>query len=264
MKNILFLSAIVFLTSCGGGNSAEPEQNKDITACDCAKEMNTNAKAANAEICMEKRSEPAFDREVVECYFTEIGFAPSVGTEFKDVPADGKYVLSPDDSKIAWQGSKFTGDTHNGRMLVKGGEITFTNGAPTAGFIVLDMRSITVTDLEGDEKSDLESHLNSADFFDTENNPEARFELVASSALETGHFALMGRLTIKGITHDFTTRVWFGGAEGQMAGSGALLVDRSQFDVRFGSNNFFDNLGDKAIRNEIIIRTILKGSLQPA
>jgi len=149
-------------------------------------------------------------------------------------------------------------------MLLKGGEITFANGAPTAGFIVLDMRSITVTDLEGDQKSDLEGHLNSEDFFDTANHPEAHFELVASSRLESGHFALMGRLTIKGITKDFTTRVWFGGADGQLAGSGALLVDRSQFDVRFGSNNFFDNLGDKAIRNEIIIRSILKGNLQGA
>jgi len=101
MKNILFLSAIVFLTACGNGGSSGSDQNKDITACDCAKEMNTNAKAANAEVCMEKRSEPAFDREVVECYFREIGFSPSVGTEFKDLPGDGTYILSADDSKIA-------------------------------------------------------------------------------------------------------------------------------------------------------------------
>jgi len=265
MKQISFFSAVLLLAACGGGaDSSAENQNQEITACECAKEMNTNAKAVNAEICMEKRADPAFDREVVECYFNEIGFSPSNGTEFKDLPTDGTYILSAEGSKVAWQGSKFTGSTHNGRMLLKSGEITFSGGAPTAGNVVIDMRSITVGDLEGEKKSELEGHLNSADFFDTANHPEARFELMASSRLEVGHYALMGKLTIKGITKDFTTRVWFGGAEGKLAGSGALLIDRSQFDVRYGSNNFFENLGDSAIRNEIIVRVILNGSLNGA
>jgi len=39
-----------------------------------------------------------------------------------------------------------------------------------------------------------------------------------------------------------------------------LTIDRSKYDVRFGSNSFFDNLGDKAISNDITFVVTLKGS----
>ena len=40
---------------------------------------------------------------------------------------------------------------------------------------------------------------------------------------------------------------------------GGLQFDRSQFDVRYGSDKFFDNLGDDLIKNEITIVLDLKG-----
>jgi len=36
----------------------------------------------------------------------------------------------------------------------------------------------------------------------------------------------------------------------KIAGSSELKIDRSKFDVRYGSDSFFDNLGDKTIHDE--------------
>jgi hypothetical protein len=37
-----------------------------------------------------------------------------------------------------------------------------------------------------------------------------------------------------------------------------LVIDRSKYDIRYGSNSFFDNLGDKAIYDEFEIDVTLK------
>ncbi|MFM7727961.1 MAG: hypothetical protein ACKO7B_14770, partial [Flavobacteriales bacterium] len=44
--------------------------------------------------------------------------------------------------------------------------------------------------------------------------------------------------------------------------AGGLVFDRSQFDVRFGSGKFFDNLGDNLIEDEITLKLDIKGKKQ--
>jgi hypothetical protein len=34
---------------------------------------------------------------------------------------------------------------------------------------------------------------------------------------------------------------------------GKLIVDRTKFDIKYGSGSFFDNLGDKAIDNDFTL-----------
>ena len=37
-----------------------------------------------------------------------------------------------------------------------------------------------------------------------------------------------------------------------------VIIDRSKHDIRYGSNSFFDNLGDKAIYNDFELDVTLK------
>jgi hypothetical protein len=36
-----------------------------------------------------------------------------------------------------------------------------------------------------------------------------------------------------------------------------LVIDRAQYDVRYGSGSFFDNLGDNAILDEITLNVVI-------
>jgi len=38
----------------------------------------------------------------------------------------------------------------------------------------------------------------------------------------------------------------------------SLKIDRTLYDIRYGSNNFFENLGDKAINNEFDLEVTLQ------
>jgi len=62
------------------------------------------------------------------------------------------------------------------------------------------------------------------------------------------------RLTIKNITHPITFKVKRDG----MAYHAEIVVDRSKYDVRYGSGSFFDGLGDKMIYDEFTMTVYIR------
>ena len=74
----------------------------------------------------------------------------------------------------------------------------------------------------------------------------ATLEIKSSEKFKGNKATVKAHLTIKEITHPIEFEVqrngnWF------MA---EIVVDRSKYDVRYGSGSFFDNLGDKMIYDE--------------
>jgi polyisoprenoid-binding protein YceI len=59
-------------------------------------------------------------------------------------------------------------------------------------------------------------------------------------------YTVKGDLTIKGITKPITLVV----SMFENKATATMKVDRSKFDVRYGSGSFFDDLGDKTIYDE--------------
>ncbi|MEZ4981389.1 MAG: YceI family protein [Saprospiraceae bacterium] len=149
-------------------------------------------------------------------------------------------------STIAWKGYKVTGE-HNGNVSLKSGALDFDNGVLTGGTFVIDMTSITCNDLEGEWKDKLVGHLKSDDFFGVATHPTAKFVITKAIPYGTeGAYKVVGNLTIKDITKEIKFNA---NVNGQNA-EAKIIVDRSNYNVKYGSGSFFDNLGDKTIYDE--------------
>lgn len=161
-------------------------------------------------------------------------------------PINGeKKAVKVDESTVTWKAYKVTG-SHTGTIALKSGALEFDGDKLTGGEFVVDMTSITNTDLEGDYKGKLEGHLNSDDFFGTATNPTSSLVFTEVKASGKNSYNVTGDLTIKGITKPVTFDVSIYGSKA----TATLKVDRAAYDVKYGSGSFFDNLGDKTIYDE--------------
>jgi polyisoprenoid-binding protein YceI len=154
-----------------------------------------------------------------------------------------KAELNMEKSSVEWLGKK-VGGQHGGNILVKSGYFELKGGKIESGNFVIDMTSITNTDLKDDGYNQkIVGHLKSEDFFGVEKYPTANFVVTQSTKFSKGTATITGDITIKGKTESISAEVVRMGNEYTTE----LEIDRSKFDVRYGSNSFFDNLGDKAI-----------------
>ena len=146
-------------------------------------------------------------------------------------------------SEITWKGADLIKE-HPGTLGISSGSFTVSEDGLVTGMVVMDMNSIT----SGESIEQLENHLRSADFFDVENYSEATF--LINSYLNG---SLSGDLTVKGITQPVSIPATIAMNGDTLVVSLDGSIDRTLWDIRFRSNNFFDDLGDQAIDDEIEI-----------
>ncbi len=164
-----------------------------------------------------------------------------------------KREIKASESTINWTGEKVTGE-HTGTLNFSNGFLNFKNENLTGGEFVVDMTSLKVTDLEaGKGKEKLEGHLNSDDFFGVKNYKSAKLVIKNATKMDGG-YKVTGDLTIKGKTNPITFDL---AVKGNSA-STKLKVDRTKYDIKYGSGSFFDNLGDKTIYDEFELAVNLK------
>lgn len=167
------------------------------------------------------------------------------------------------DSKLEWVGEKVTGK-HWGTVNISGGTIEVKDGKITGGEIHVDMTTINVEDLEGDSKAKLTGHLKSDDFFSVEKNPKVKFVITkvkADSKLKNGNtHTITGELTIKGNTETISFPARVNMEDGEMTAFASFKLDRTKWNIRYGSGSFFDNLGDKTIYDEFQVKFNIKAS----
>lgn len=167
------------------------------------------------------------------------------------------YKVDVATSNVEWTGYKVTGK-HNGSVKLKGGSLAVDKGVITGGSFEIDMNSITCADLQGAHADKLVGHLKSDDFFGTAKFPTAKFVITRAIPTDTkGNYKIVGKLTIKKKTKEVRFNAATSMKDGMLTATGALKVDRSDFDVRFGSGSFFDNLGDKTIYDEFDLNVTL-------
>lgn len=158
----------------------------------------------------------------------------------------GTFDIDTEASTLEWLGKKVTGE-HFGSIKIQSGNFTLENNEVVGGIATVDMASITVEDVEDAEmNAKLAGHLNSEDFFNTANFPTATVEFTQGATANE----LVGKLTIKGIANDITFNGDLAEVEGKPTITGTMTVDRTLYDIKYGSGKFFENLGDKTINDE--------------
>lgn len=156
-----------------------------------------------------------------------------------------KKAVKVEQSKVVWKGYKVTG-SHEGTIDIQSAHLEFNEDKLVGGEVVIDMTTLISTDLSGEYKGKLEGHLKSDDFFSVEKFPTAQLVLTKVKSTGKNAYEATGDLTIKGITHPITFDL---SIYGQKA-TANLKIDRSKYDVRYGSPSFFNDLKDKAIYDE--------------
>ncbi|HTK19822.1 MAG TPA: YceI family protein [Mucilaginibacter sp.] len=160
-----------------------------------------------------------------------------------------KFAIETAQSNIDWVGRKVTG-AHNGTIAIKEGTLSLTNGQLAGGEFIIDTTSIKILDVtDPATNAQFAGHLASADFFASEQYPEAKFIITLAEPAGENNYNLEGNLTIKGITRPVSFSVIVNNVNGTMSASGKVVVDRTLYDMKFRSGNFFKDLGDTLIYN---------------
>lgn len=157
-------------------------------------------------------------------------------------------------SKINWVGKKVTGQ-HEGTINLKEGNLIFNGKKLVGGNFVVDMNSINTTDLKaGEGKEKLDGHLKADDFFGVEAHPTAALTFKSIGAKSKNTYTVNADLTIKGITKPITFDI----VVNKNVAVAKLAVDRTKYDIKYGSGSFFEGLGDKTISDNFDLTVNLK------
>ncbi len=163
------------------------------------------------------------------------------------------YKVDPSASKVTYVGKKVTGE-HTGNVTIKSGNLVVDGDKLTGGEVVVDMNSLTSTDLtDKDYNAKYVGHMKSPDFFNTEKYPESKLVIKSSKKTDKG-LEVTGDLTMIGQTKPvtFTVTDWKK-TDSTVSGKSALTLNRTNWGLKYGSASFFKSLGDKAINDEFTL-----------
>lgn len=174
------------------------------------------------------------------------------GLFFISAGAQQKYNAVTEKSTFAWTGEKVTGQ-HSGTIKLKAGSLTIKDNKIVGGEFDIDMT--TIKDSEGNER--LEGHLKSGDFFDATNFPVSKLVINESTPFEKGTGVAKGTLTIKGVTNPVEIKATMQKKDDGVWFFTNIDIDRTKYNVKYGSGSFFDNLGDKTIYDDFRLKVSL-------
>lgn len=179
--------------------------------------------------------------------FTVIAFMA-----FKPKAAD-TFKIDLTASSLLWVANKVTG-SHNGTIKPSAGTLIFDGKTLKGGEFTIDMTSITITDLTGNSNQNLLKHLKNDDFFSVDKFPTSTFKITKVSKAGTDRVNITGNLTIKGITQPLTFPASVKADKNVVvAVAKGIKVDRTKYDIKYRSKNFFGDIGDKAIEDEFTL-----------
>ena len=159
------------------------------------------------------------------------------------------FSVNTSKSEIKWTGKKVTGE-HWGYVKLKEGSFKLENNKIVSGSFKVDMTSVTDEDLEDEKWNDkLVGHLKSADFFNIEKYPVSTLKVVEGAQFKDGKAVVEGELTIKDITNPVSFIIEKSGN----VYTTTLTVDRTKYNIRYGSGKFFDDLGDNMIYDDFTL-----------
>lgn len=161
------------------------------------------------------------------------------------------YEADASESSIRWESGKIIGGPFYGFISLKEGRIALNDGEPVFAEFVIDMNSIDNRNLEGDPKKNLEDHLKSEDFFNVSQFSEASLIINDFEKKFENNYMATGNLTIKGNTREISFTIVLNVNEDEVNAAADISIDRTLWDIKYGSGSFFDDLGDDTIKDTI-------------
>lgn len=166
--------------------------------------------------------------------------------------AQDRLVADNEKTTLHWLGEKVMGE-HNGTIKLQDGWLSWKDDRIIAGEFTIDMTTIK----DDDGNATLEKHLKSDDFFGVASYPVSKLVITESTPFDKGTGQVNGNLTIKGITNPIEFKAAMQKKDDGTWFFANIVVDRTKFNVRYGSGTFFDNLGDKTIYDEFKLKVNL-------
>lgn len=189
--------------------------------------------------------------------FTALSIVAIAFSAFTTKEVSSTMSVNVAESKVVWLGKKVTGE-HTGHINLASGNLEINDGKLSGGNFTVDMTSITNTDIENEEyNGKLVGHLKSDDFFGVEKFPTATFVIKNVKSQTATKYNVKGDITIKGITQSIEFPVEISVMDSKAVASASITIDRSKFDVKYGSGSFFDGLGDKMIYDDFTLSVTL-------
>lgn len=184
--------------------------------------------------------------------------------------ATGKtFTVVPTTSKVLWTGSKPTGK-HNGTFPVGEGTLSVENGMVTAGTFTLNMANLTVDDLTGEDKQNLETHLKGTgpdgqeDFFNVTKYPTAKFEITKVTGLandKDGNALVYGNLTLLDATKEVSFKANINIMDNNVTvNTPVFKINRTDWGLKYKSKNF-EAVKDKFIDDEVELQVSLNAAI---
>lgn len=163
------------------------------------------------------------------------------------------YKVDSQKSILNWNGKKVTGE-HSGTIKVSDGSLTVDGGKLSGGTFTFDMNSIVNTDLtDASYNAKFIGHMKSEDFFNTAKFPTSTFKVTKVTPKGGDAYDITGNMTIKGITNAVTFPATVKMTGNSVTADGKATLDRTKYDIRYGSKSFFENIGDKAIYDDFTV-----------
>ncbi|HEX7295325.1 MAG TPA: YceI family protein [Pyrinomonadaceae bacterium] len=154
-----------------------------------------------------------------------------------------KYQITPQNSQIAFVGSKVTG-SHNGSFGDFSGQIDY-NGTPEQSHVNIDIKADSITT----DTPDLTTHLKTADFFDVAKYPQATFVSTAIKAGGEGgaSHTVTGNLTLHGVTKSVTFPATISVTPDVATVDSTFSINRKDFGINYAG------AADNAIRDNVVL-----------
>jgi polyisoprenoid-binding protein YceI len=164
------------------------------------------------------------------------------------------FKIQKSSSTVNWTGKKVLG-LHTGSINIAEGFIEITDNLIKSGEIQMDMTSIVITDIE-DKKThdDFLAHLNNDDFFSVDKFNIAKLAISGSEKTDNNKLKVEGVLTIKDISHPVSFVASVEIFSDLLHSLGEITIDRTLYNIRYGSGKFLQNLGDSLIYDDFVLQ----------
>lgn len=162
-----------------------------------------------------------------------------------------KYIIDTKESVVTWKGSMLLAseEEHTGYVYISKGELMIEKGQLVGGTAEIDINTIEYKDKEN--KNTPIKHLKSPDYFDVEKFPISTIAITKVASVSGKTIKVTGNLTIKGITRPVTFPAKMEVKDGILKANGKLVIDRTDWGIRYRSGKFYDNLADQIVSDDI-------------